>query len=78
MTSAVSFFDVRDSFQDVKTPKTSTSASSGKVGNRLKKKKKEKKKAKLEYLKKMCMINSDEIPCEFPMLAVDYSSFTQY
>ena len=27
MTSAVSFFDVRDSFQDVKTPKTSTSAS---------------------------------------------------
>ena len=27
MTSAVSFFDVRDSFQDIKTPKTSTSAS---------------------------------------------------
>ena len=27
MTSAVSFFDVRDSFQGVKTPKTSTSAS---------------------------------------------------
>ena len=29
MTSAVSFFDVRDSFQDVKTPKKSTSASTG-------------------------------------------------
>ena len=27
MTSAVSFFDVWDSFQDVKMPKTSTSAS---------------------------------------------------
>ena len=27
MTSAVSFFDIRDSFQDVKTPKMSTSAS---------------------------------------------------
>ena len=31
MTSAVSFFDVRDSFQDVKTPKTSTSASTGNI-----------------------------------------------
>ena len=29
MTSAVSFFDVRDSFHDVNTPKMSTSASTG-------------------------------------------------
>ena len=33
MKSAVSFFDVRDSFQDVKMPKTSTSASQALLNN---------------------------------------------